>query len=289
MVLRIVKVKPYYEYMKVKEQDVIYEGVIDYYNERVRIDTYSGNGNTLVEVVDKLTMEIQATKQILQVRKEQLLSFLRVGYMIEAIIPGYFLGSDGYYLAKYRTNDRRNSNYWLKEEEILASVRQLVCTVDGSIPLDYKVRKATTADCDELASLYRTVFQIYPTPLHDVNYIRKTMTSDTDYFVVEKDGVIVSTASAEINSLQRNAEITNCATLQEHRKQGLMKALVKSLEEELVHKSIFCIFSIARSLSYGINATFQQLGYQYQGRLTNNCYIYDKLEDMNVWVKDLSI
>ncbi|WP_416827838.1 putative beta-lysine N-acetyltransferase [Ectobacillus polymachus] len=275
--------------MKVKEQDVIYEGVIDYYNERVRIDTYSGNGNTLVEVVDKLTMEIQATKQILQVRKEQLLSFLRVGYMIEAIIPGYFLGSDGYYLAKYRTNDRRNSNYWLKEEEILASVRQLVCTVDGSIPLDYKVRKATTADCDELASLYRTVFQIYPTPLHDVNYIRKTMTSDTDYFVVEKDGVIVSTASAEINSLQRNAEITNCATLQEHRKQGLMKALVKSLEEELVHKSIFCIFSIARSLSYGINATFQQLGYQYQGRLTNNCYIYDKLEDMNVWVKDLSI
>ncbi len=37
-----------------------------------------------------------------------------------------------------------------------------------------------------------------------------------------------------------------------------------------------------------MNAAFHQLGYTYTGRLANNCYIFDKLEDMNIWVKDLS-
>ena len=37
-----------------------------------------------------------------------------------------------------------------------------------------------------------------------------------------------------------------------------------------------------------MNLAFHQLGYTYTGRLANNCYIFDKLEDMNIWVKDLS-
>ena len=66
-----------------------------------------------------------------------------------------------------------------------------------------------------------------------------------------------------------------------------MKSLLIKLEEELQERSIFCSYTIARSL-FGMNAAFHQLGYTYTGRLANNCYIFDKLEDMNIWVKDLS-
>ncbi|GAE44328.1 beta-lysine acetyltransferase [Mesobacillus boroniphilus JCM 21738] len=30
------------------------------------------------------------------------------------------------------------------------------------------------------------------------------------------------------------------------------------------------------------------MGYAYRGRLVNNVFIYDKIENMNVWVKDLA-
>ena len=51
---------------------------------------------------------------------------------------------------------------------------------------------------------------------------------------------IISTASAEMNIKEGNAELTNCATLPEYRKHGFMKSLLIKLEEELRERSIFC-------------------------------------------------
>jgi beta-lysine N6-acetyltransferase len=115
------------------------------------------------------------------------------------------------------------------------------------------------------------------------------MEEGTVFYVIETNDKIVSAASADINNKLVNAELTDCATLPEYRKHGFMKVLLMRLEQELIERGIYCSFSIARSLSYGMNACFHQLGYQYTGRMLNNCYIYDKLEDMNVWVKDLSV
>jgi putative beta-lysine N-acetyltransferase len=132
------------------------------------------------------------------------------------------------------------------------------------------------------------VFQVYPTPLHDPEYVKKTMKEGTIYYVFFCQGKIVSAASAEVNSFYKNAELTDCATLTEHRKYGLMKIILRELEGELKRQGIFCAYSIARSLSFGMNAVLFQLGYKYRGRLMNNCYIYDKLENMNMWVKHLA-
>ncbi len=150
------------------------------------------------------------------------------------------------------------------------------------------MRKATEDDAEQLANVFGRVFEIYPTPLNQVDYVKQTMKEDTIYYVYELEGKIVSTASAEMNVKEGNAELTNCATLPEYRKHGFMKSLLVQLEEELRDRAIFCSYTIARSLSFGMNAAFHQLGYTYTGRLANNCYIFDKLEDMNVWVKDLS-
>ena len=69
------------------------------------------------------------------------------------------------------------------------------------------------------------------------------------------------------NDFYKNAELTDCATLSEHRKYGLMKIILQELEGELKRKGIYCAYSIARSLSFGMNAVLFQLGYKYRGQV----------------------
>ena len=156
------------------------------------------------------------------------------------------------------------------------------------LPEDYSLRFAEVEDAHELAKLYGEIFETYPTPMNDAGYIKKVMEEGTIFSVIQYEGSIVSAASAEVCEMYHNAEMTDCATIPHHRKHGFMKVLISSLEQELIRKNIYCSYSLARSLSMGMNAVFHQLGYEYGGRLTKNCNIWDKYEDMNIWGKDLS-
>ena len=90
-----------------------------------------------------------------------------------------------------------------------------------------------------------------------------------------------------MNIKEGNAELTNCATLPEYRKHGFMKSLL--IVRRRTSRKIDFLFLYNCSIAFfRMNAAFHQLGYTYTGRLANNCYIFDKLEDMNIWVKDLS-
>ncbi|MFS0863241.1 putative beta-lysine N-acetyltransferase [Fredinandcohnia sp. 179-A 10B2 NHS] len=262
---------------------------LDFFNRRLKLEEYRGNLPLIIEEMYKLVDNHQLEKLICKVRHEDLFVFIENGFMIEAVIKRYFVGSDCYFVTKYFSNERRNSDKWMEEETILSGVlaKKREEYSPDSDP-KFHIRKATPKDATELASLYSQVFQIYPTPLNKPNYIEKVMNDTTIFYVVEDNGQIVSAASAEVNGPQFNAELTDCATLPSYRKHGLMKQLLVRLEEELVRNDIFCAYSIARALSYGMNNCFYQLGYSYTGRLTNNCYIFDKIEDMNVWVRDLS-
>lgn len=63
--------------------------------------------------------------------------------------------------------------------------------------------------------------------------------------------------------------------------------LVHHLEQELKIKGFITLFSLSRALSTGINIVFSKHGYEYTGRLVNNCNIMGRFEDMNIWVKSL--
>lgn len=282
------KTKKYYETIKIKQESFYFEAALDHFNERIRVDYYLGNVSMLIKKIEKLAQEYNYTKLIIKARQEHLYSFMEKGYMIEAALKGYFQGSDAFFVTKYNSQDRRNSLYWSKGDEIVEAVLKSDRLKEKTIPEGYILRRADKKEAQKLANLYGQVFEVYPTPLNEASYVEKTMDEGTIYWIYEIDGNIVSAASAEIDYAQRNAELTNCATLVEHRKHGLMKEIMKRLEQDLVSQSIYCSYTIARSLSYGMNAAFHQLGYMYTGRMTNNCYIFDKLEDMNVWVKDLS-
>ncbi|WCK54965.1 putative beta-lysine N-acetyltransferase [Aneurinibacillus sp. Ricciae_BoGa-3] len=262
---------------------------LDTFNERLRVDDYQGSLASIDSKAQDMCAQYAFTKIFIKSRQEDLMYFLSRGYMLEAIFKGYFNGSDAYSMAKYFSPERRTSDYWIQEDHILKQVLELPGKRNSDVvTAPYRMRMAVEQDADRLANLYNLVFQVYPTPMNDPQYIRKIMQQGTVVYLIETGDAIVSAASAEINEVYHNAEMTDCATLAEHRKHGLMRLLILALENELRTRQIFCAYSLARALSFGMNAVFHQLGYLYSGRMTKNCRIVDKYEDMSLWVKDLS-
>jgi putative beta-lysine N-acetyltransferase len=272
-----------------EERGYFLEVYLDPYNKRLRVDDYRGNTNLLLEKTEELIAKYKSEKLIIKGRSEDFLSFFERGLQPEAVVDRYFLGSDAQFFSKFYTPERKKNDDWITEDRMIHSIYQLdTFSQKASPPLEYELRPLDESSALELSALYRQVFQIYPTPLHDYEYIKKTMKVGTIYYGFFHEGNIVSAASAEINHFYKNAELTDCATVTEHRQYGLMKILLHALEGVLKSKGIFCVYSISRSLSFGMNAVLFQLGYSYRGRLMNNCYIYDKLENMNMWVKNLA-
>jgi putative beta-lysine N-acetyltransferase len=272
-----------------EESSYFLEVYLDPFNKRIRVDDYRGNTKLLLDKAEELMLVHKAEKLIVKGRSEDFLRFFEKGLQPEAVVDRYFLGSDAHFFSKFYTQERKKNDHWVTEDGMINSIYQLDTTVQKSIPpKEYELRKADESCAEELAALYGQVFQIYPTPLHDPDYVKKTIKDGTIYYVFFHQGKIVSAASAEVNALYKNVELTDCATLTEHRKYGLMKIILQELEGELKRKGIFCAYSIARSLSFGMNAVLFHLGYSYRGRLMNNCFIYDKLENMNMWVKNLA-
>lgn len=263
------------------------EVYIDPFNKRLRIDDYRGNVAAIVTKAEEMAISLQKEKLIFLTRQEHFTVLVERGFQCEAKVDGYFRSSDAYYFSKYYQEERRFSKNWLMEDGILQAAKDTTPS-KVKIPKTYQLKKMEKNEAIHLSQLYRQVFNIYPTPLNDHEYIKKTMDDGTIYYGILYNGQLVSCASAEIDALYYHAELTDCATLPQHRKYGLMKKILHTLENELRHQGIYCAFSIARAPSFGMNAVLHQLGYQYRGRLTNNCYIFDKLEDMNMWVKDLS-
>lgn len=262
---------------------------LDYFNQRIRIDHYRGNMTQIIQEIRHVSNQDFCEKVIVYSRPEHWQEFLRYGYELEGIIPEYFSGTDNYVMTIYTKNERRTSQHWVKENQILQDIQEKTPALnERPVPAAYSFRKAEPEDAKQLAHLYSKVFQVYPTPMNDPKYVENIIKGETYFYVVENQNEIVSAASAEVNSVYHNAELTDCATLPDHRKYGLMKKLLRFLEQDLRKNGIYCAYSLARGLSFGMNSAFYQLGYHYHGRLTNNCYIFDKLEDMNVWAKDLS-
>ncbi|GGJ65983.1 putative beta-lysine N-acetyltransferase [Anoxybacillus voinovskiensis] len=263
--------------------------IFDDFNERLRVEDYRGYVPALIDYVTDAAQQKGYTKLIVKARYEHLSIFIEKGFQYEGWIQGYFNGSDAHFLVLYFQQERKTSENANMEDQIVASIQTKPRFVSlAPLPAEYTMRKAEPADAEALVNLYRSIFVIYPSPLHDLAYVENVLKKGAMFYVIEHDKQIVSAASAEINEMYHNAELTDCATLPNYRTHGLMKHLLKKLEEELKKQTIFCVYSLARAPSYGMNAAFHQLGYRYSGRLTNNCYIYEDLEDMNIWVKDVS-
>ncbi|WP_226681632.1 putative beta-lysine N-acetyltransferase [Sutcliffiella horikoshii] len=272
----------------IKNETIYVDAYEDHYNKRLKIEDFRGNIKQIIESIEEWSKQPFTEKVIIKSRPEHVRALMERGFLLEASIPGYFLGSEGFFLCKYKEINRYNSDKWCEEDSILNSVWQKREQKDVLLDPNLTLRVAKISDAKKLSSFYKDVFPIYPVPIEDPNYIVEQIQSKTIFMLLEEHGEIIAAASADMNETYRNAEITDCATSPTKRKGGYMNVLIRELEAELVKRQIYCSYSIARALSFGMNAVLHNLDYTYKGRLKNNCYIFDKIEDMNVWSKDLS-
>lgn len=190
--------------LRVNGKNYALEVFVDPYNKRLRVDDYAGNINEVLQKAETLSAENKAEKLIIKGRREDFTLLLKSCFQFEAVIDHYFLGSDAYVFAKYYTNERKKSDHWITEDQIIHRVTSLGRQEkNGMPPKEYVLLKAEETDANELAELYKDVFEVYPTPLCDPEYIKKTMRDGTVYFCFRFQGKIVSAASAEVQTFTK--------------------------------------------------------------------------------------
>lgn len=263
----------------------------DKQNQRVKLLSY--DAAKIPELVAELTnaaRESEATKMIIYAKKADVASFLKYGFHQEGMIDGFYNGENAQMLCRYLTEERTASvNPELAEEIVqLSRARQAgEASEEKPLPEGYVLTEATKADAEELATLYGIVFPVYPTPMNDPAYIKKTMQASTCYAVMRTEGKIVCAASAEVDPELGSAEMTDCATHPDYLGKGLLQPVMIALEKKMEEMGIYYLYTLTRALSQGMNITAAKQGYQYRGRLINNCTIASGYEDMNIWVKPL--
>ncbi len=216
-------------------------------------------------------------------------AFLERGFEEEARVPGMLCGKrDVCFLARYRKPARAKP----RDAEAVRSVLDAALARKARrnaprIPPGYTFQVLSQEHCQEMAVLYGQVFASYPFPIHDPRYLCETMRSHVRYMGAFKNGGLAAVASAELDRKGRNAEMTDFATLPEHRGQGLASVLLARLEDEAARFGVLTAYTIARAVSPGMNITFARAGYAFAGTLTRNTNIAGALECMNVWHKPL--
>ena len=216
--------------------------------------------------------------------------FDKEGYKKEAYIPNFFSGrEDAFFMAKYLDAFRARKSHPELISKVIdtANKAETVEAADLHPGSEFHYSLLTPEDVREMADVYKTVFETYPFPIHDPDYLASTMKDNFVYFGIRAKGRLVAISSCEMDAHAKNVEMTDFATLPEYRSKGLASFLLMKMEKEMRQRGIITAYTIARAESYGMNIVFAKHGYMYSGTLVKNTNIYNKIESMNVWYKSL--
>ena len=263
----------------------------DHYNRRLKVVDYTATDyRALCGRLIWLANANEYDKIFVKAKRNDWQEFLCLGFVLEGILKYYYRGEDAYVLSRFSSLERALSQRVISETDLIETLMRQDRDYSPP-PLSDGHQSILCAEehIPELVALYRRVFKTYPSPLTHPDYIQQTMRRNLLYrAVIDLDSHVISAASSEVDGKHSNAELTDCATLPEYRGRGLMHHLIQTLEMDLVEREIKTGYSLARARSHGMNRVFYRLGYEYSGRLINNCDIYGQFEDMNIWVKLLS-
>lgn len=211
------------------------------------------------------------------------------GFKVEARVPGMYHGNeDGCFMAKYPKRERSVIGSPGLVQKVLDTARKQNARRAKALPEGWKIGAMEPDDDQAMADLYGRVFETYPFPIHDPEYLRSTMESHVRYFGIRDDrGRLTALASAEMDCDAGNVEMTDFATLEQARGKGLASILLAHMEKEMARAKISSAYTIARAHATGMNIVFARQGYAFAGTLPNNTQIKGDLESMNVWYKHL--
>ena len=259
------------------------------FNDRIYLLKYNETGNSdLLFRIDELALKRGYTKIIAKIPASAQAVFLMNGYMQEACIPSFFDGKeDAFFMAKYIDSSRSVIN-----NESLSVFARLFSVPANSKketrPAKFDFRIADKSNIEEMAEVYRQVFETYPFPITNAAYLESTMDEGSVvYFGVWDREKLVGLSSSEMDIKNRNAEMTDFAVLPEYQGQKLALFLLEMMENEMKMKQFKTLYTIARLESPGMNRTFINCGYRYSGLLKNNTNISGQIESMNVYYKNI--
>ncbi len=260
------------------------------YNDRIYLMKLSRDDfPDIIDKLDTLAIEKGYSKIIAKVPEFARDEFAESGYAVEAFVPEFYdCNEDIYFMGKYFTGSRLYSREYDKFKEIL-KLAALKTTEERTAEHihGFNCRICDKSDVNQIVEVYKTVFETYPFPIHEPEYIIKTMDENFIYFSIWRNNKIVALSSSEMDARSQNVEMTDFATLPEHRGNGFAVYLLQEMENEMRKRNMKIAYTIARSVSYGVNIIFARMGYRYSGTLLNNTNIAGNLESMNVWYKFL--
>lgn len=249
----------------------------------------------ILDTLDEMALTYGYTKIFAKVPEDFIEDFKGDGYMEEAVVPGFFNGTkDCLFMGKYKNEERSvQVDKELNEKIIETAMAKGIANFPKIKEKDYKLaeglsfKMAMSSDAEEMSHLYAKVFDSYPFPVYNPEYIRETMEENLVYFAIWKEDQIIALSSCEIYIESQSVEMTDFAVLPEYRGQGIAYFLLNEMESEMKGNNIKTAYTIARSNSYGMNSTFAKCGYNFTGTLVKNTQIGGTIEDMNVWYKTL--
>jgi len=252
------------------------------HNNRAYIMSFADSeGNATLEVVEMLARQKGYSKIVAKIPEQKLALFENRKFVKEGSIENNRY-ERYYFVSKYLSEKRRE----IKNLDEINDVINTALSCDQKNESgDYTIRALTEKDIDQQIKIYKEVFKSYPFPIYDRDFIIETMNDNVAYYGVFEGDKMIATSSADIDPKTECAEMTDFATLPEHRGKGFAITLLKKMEEDLKERGITSFFTIARSVSYGMNKTFSRCGYAYSGTLYNNTNINGEIESMNIWYK----
>ncbi|RCX17862.1 beta-lysine acetyltransferase [Anaerobacterium chartisolvens] len=260
---------------------------MDYVNLRVKILEYEEISEDILKDIIEMARGESLGKIISNVNIKAMKTFISSGFQIEGMIYGFFKGEDALCVSYFLDSKRAASAEKDKEDAIIQRCMESKSSFKLKDMEDITMRDALRGDIFHMTELFKAVFETYPSPVFDEEYIKSNLNKTALYKVACIDGRVVAAASADMDKDNLNAEITDCATYPQYRGRGILSNLIYYLEQDLKERNFYCAYSLSRAINPGINMALCKHGYKYTGRMLNNCDICGSFEDMNIWSKTL--
>ena len=261
------------------------------YNNRIYLmKLHPDDEDHIVGDLDRMARDMDFSKIFIKIPSHVKHRFTEAEYRAEAFIPKFYNGEKTIlFMAKYLKEIRSiDTQHDRVKQVIKAAKSKMAKSTDVHLDSQYRFRIAEKRDIPAMVEVYKKVFETYPFPIHDPDYLAQTMDQNLIYFTIWKDAELVAISSSEMDKSGENVEMTDFATLPEMRGAGFASFLLCEMEAKMREMGIKTAYTIARALSFGMNITFAKQGYTYSGTLVNNTNIFGHLESMNVWYKSLA-
>jgi len=248
----------------------------------------SGEAATVIAEMQEIAQAEGYTKLLAKIPSRSAAPFIDAGFEIEARIPDFYAGGDAaLFVSRFRCENRRRPSDAERIRKVLAvALRKAGAGIRRPLPDGCHLTVMHADRAPQMAALYRRVFDSYPFPIFDPDFIRRSMEENFSYVGILCAATLIALASAE--RIGSGVEMTDFATDPAHRRGSLAAHLLDAMEANARQDGVQTAFTIARAVSYGINVMFARAGYTFGGTLVNNTNISGRVQSMNVWYKSLS-